>query len=79
MKTSERSDANVARSFQLAENQVEAAFISLRVRPSFAFRVLLHMEPLLPQGDSKLPNETQGPTRAGTPGQYPGMITHSFR
>jgi hypothetical protein len=35
--TSERSDGNVARSIQLAENQVEAAFISLRVRPSLLF------------------------------------------
>ncbi|SRR5258706_14371187 len=59
MKASERSDANFARSFQLAENQVEAAFISLRVRLPLRLRVLIHMDRPLPQGDFKLPNEAQ--------------------
>lgn len=52
-------DANVARSVQLAENQVEAAFISLRVRLSLHLRVLIHTHRSLQQGDLKLPNEAQ--------------------
>jgi len=44
MSAGERSDANVARSFQLAENQVEAAFISLQVSLSLCLRVLIHMD-----------------------------------
>ena len=59
MKAGERSDANVARSFQLAENQVEAAFISLRVRLSLRLRVLSHTHRSLPQGDLTLLNEAQ--------------------
>ena len=48
IKSSERSGANVARSYQLAGNQVEAAFISLRVCHSFRLRVLIHMDRSLP-------------------------------
>ena len=48
IKSSERSGANVARSYQLAENQVEAAFISLRVCHSLRLRVLIHMDRSLP-------------------------------
>ena len=59
MKAGELSDANVARSFQLAENQVEASFISLRVRLSLRLKVLTHTHRSLPQGDLKLLNEAQ--------------------
>ena len=38
-KTSEHSDANVVRGFQLVENQVEAVFTSLQVRPPFHIRI----------------------------------------
>jgi hypothetical protein len=63
--TSERSDGNVSRSFQLAENQVEAAFLSLQVRPSLLFMALLHINRSLPQGESKFPNEAQDSHKRG--------------
>ena len=58
MKAGERSDTNVARSFQLAEDQVEAAFVSLQVRLSFALG-FWYIWIALPQGDLKLPKEAQ--------------------
>jgi len=65
IKMSERSEGNVVRSFQLAENQVDAAFISLHVRPSLCFIVLLHANRFLPQGESKFSNEAQDPQKRG--------------
>ena len=85
INASERSDANVARSFQLAENQVEAAFISLHVRPSLRFMVLLPMNRSLRQDDSKFPNEAQRAPQDSTQvclptlaGNYPNLISLSI-
>ena len=40
MKTSEHIDANLSRSFQVVENEVEAAFLSLQVRsPLLSFSI----------------------------------------
>ena len=64
MKTSERSDANYDQSFHLAENQVEAAFISLNVGPIARLR---HSLPIcltsLSQSDLESPNRVENPRR----------------
>jgi len=67
IKMNERSEGNVLRSFQLAENQVDAAFISLHVRPSLCFMVLLHIDRSLPQGESKISDEAQDPQVCSPP------------
>jgi len=65
LKTSERSDANVARGFQLVEIQVEAACSSLQVRISLHFCVPLHTDRSLSQDDVKVPNEAQDRRKQG--------------
>jgi len=65
INTSERSDANVARAFQLVENQAEAACSSFQVRSSLHFFVPLHTDCSLPQDDVKVPNEAQDRRKQG--------------